>query len=170
MRGRILPLLCLVLAAACAAPQEDPLDYKHPAPGAVGLKAAQEELDALMLRIEHGDMPRIQFDFDSETIHLDSYPTLDAIADLLMKYPYVKVMILAHTDAIGTAAYNHDLSRRRGRLVKEYLVKRGEPPTSLRYYGFSYDQPIADNSTAEGRTQNRRVEFRLTTREWDVAW
>jgi outer membrane protein OmpA-like peptidoglycan-associated protein len=170
MHGRLFALAGLLLAAACAPPKEDPLDYKHPAPQAVGLKAAKEELDALMLDIEHGKMPRIKFDFDSDAIHLDSYPTLDTIAALMLKYPNVKVMILAHADAMGTAAYNVDLSRRRGRAVKEYLSKRGVPPTWVRYHGMSYDEPTADNSTEEGRSQNRRVEFRLSTREWEVAW
>jgi len=167
MRCRIVALACLVLFTACS---EDRIDYNHPYAQAVAIKKAQQELDAIVLDIEHGKLPSILFDFDSDEIKLESYASLDKIARVLLRYPNVKVMIIAHADAMGTLEYNTDLSKRRGRAVKEYLVKQGVPPTWIRYHGMSYNEPAADNSTEEGRRQNRRVEFRLTTREWEVAW
>ncbi|MBI3552215.1 MAG: OmpA family protein [Elusimicrobia bacterium] len=166
--GRALPVLLLL--SACAERKEDPIDYKHPAPLAVGLRDPQEEVDAVVKKVERGELPKIQFDFDSDAIRMNSSPTLDAVVDILLANPKIKVMVLAHTCTMGTEVYNLDLSRRRARSVKEYLVKHGVPPPSIRYHGMGYSVPIADNSTKEGREKNRRVEFRVTFREWPSVW
>lgn len=139
-------------------------------PAAAADKEAQRELDAVLAKINAGELPRIQFEFDSSRIMLESYPTLDAIASILLRYPKVKVMVRAHTCTIGGARYNLDLSYRRAKSVKEFLVKRGVPPPSIRFRGLGFSEPIADNETEEGRVQNRRVEFRLTYRDWPSVY
>jgi outer membrane protein OmpA-like peptidoglycan-associated protein len=167
-----LPAFMILVAAtaACHEKKEDLLDYEHPAPGAVGLRDPQVEMDEIDKKILRGELPKINFDFDSDVIRLNSYPTLDAIVDTLAKFNSIKVMVYAHTCTIGTETYNLDLSRRRARSVKEYLVKHGVPPPAIRYRGMGYSMPIADNSTEEGREKNRRVEFRVVPRDWPTVW
>ena len=63
---------------------------------------------------------------------------------------------------MGTEAYNQDLSQRRANAVKTYLIKTGVTPTQLvDAVGLGLTEPVADNSTPEGRYKNRRVEFKL---------
>ena len=171
MKAPLFLLPLLLLAAPSSAREKDP--WVEPWAGARytgdDIKASRE-LMAIQERIDRRELPKIQFDFDSDALRMNSSPTLDAIVDILLADPKIKVMVLAHTCTIGTEAYNLDLSRRRARSVKEYLVKHGVPPPSIRYYGMGYAVPIADNSTVEGREKNRRVEFRVTFRDWPSVW
>lgn len=133
-------------------------------------RAAQARIAEVMRKMESGDLPKIQFAFDSAEILPESYPTLEAVLAILSANPTLKLMVRAHTCAIGSDEYNLDLSRRRAKAVKEWLVKKGVPPPSVRYRGLGYHVPIADNSTPGGREKNRRVEFRVTFRDWDSVY
>jgi outer membrane protein OmpA-like peptidoglycan-associated protein len=73
-----------------------------------------------------------------------------------------KVKIVGYTDNIGTAAYNKKLSLRRAEAVRDYLVSLGADPAKLEVIGEGMANPVADNSTAEGRAKNRRVEVEVT--------
>jgi OOP family OmpA-OmpF porin len=74
-------------------------------------------------------------------------------------YPDLKVVIEGHTDSVGTSAYNKKLSQERAGAVKNYMVeKNGIDSSRITTEGFGKERPIADNATAEGRAQNRRVE------------
>jgi outer membrane protein OmpA-like peptidoglycan-associated protein len=79
-------------------------------------------------------------------------------------------MIFAHTDIIGTDDYNVDLSLRRAKSVKAYLASKGAAPPSMRFHGYGSKKPMADNETDDGRAKNRRVEFYITTREWNAVY
>lgn len=131
---------------------------------------ARQELADIQRKVETGTLPKIQFEFDRDAITPESNPTLELIARLLLKNPRLKVICLAHTDSVGTEEYNLDLSERRARSVKTFLVKEGVPPPSIRFKGMGYSRPLADNSTDEGRAKNRRVEFRVTYREWETVY
>ena len=133
-------------------------------------RRAREALADIQRRVDTGDLPKIQFRFDSDEITADSYETLDLIADVVLSNPHLKVFVLAHTDSVGTDAYNQDLALRRAKSVKAYLVKRGIPPPSIRFHGYGFTRPLADNATDEGRAKNRRVEFRVTTRDWSSVY
>ena len=166
-----LAALLLLAASAHARNKDIPyVDTREEPAQAVGMREPEGELKLIIGRIKSGELPQIQFEFDSDKILLESHPTLDAIADLMLANPKVHMMVRAHTDNIGAEAYNFDLSQRRAKSVKAYLVKRGVPPPSIRYRGLGFSMPIADNSTDEGRAQNRRVEFRVTTRDWDAVY
>lgn len=179
---QILPL-SLILAglaaiSACAPSDIGVIDIEHPVvernKETIGsdekIDEAQKELDDVMQKVRKGDLPKIQFELDSADITLVSYATLDAIAQLLASHPRLKLLILAHTCNLGTPAYNMDLSKRRAKSVKTYLVIKGIPPPSIRYIGKGLTEPIADNKTDEGRALNRRVEFRITYRDWSSVY
>ncbi|MBI4374979.1 MAG: OmpA family protein [Elusimicrobia bacterium] len=134
------------------------------------LAATQKELDEVQRKINSGELPKIQFEFDSAEITEESYPTLDAVADILLRHPELKLVVLAHTCNMGGEDYNLKLSKRRGLAVEHYLVKKGIPPPFIHHIGKGLSEPIADNSTEQGRSKNRRVEFRVTDRDWESVY
>jgi len=77
----------------------------------------------------------------------------------LRKHPRLKVELQGHTDSIGSAPYNLTLSRKRAESVRDYLVTRGIASDRVSAQGFGLNSPVADNATAEGRANNRRVEI-----------
>ncbi|NNN06184.1 MAG: OmpA family protein [Elusimicrobia bacterium] len=173
-RFAVLPaILAAHLAACAAAPKPFILDDQNSAARESDRDAerrAREAIADIEKRVADGDLPKIQFEFDSDAITPESDPTLDLIAGVVLSNPELKIFILAHCDSVGTEDYNLDLSRRRAKSVASYLVQKGIDPPSIRYHGYGSSHPIADNATAEGRAQNRRVEFRITTRDWNAVY
>jgi OOP family OmpA-OmpF porin len=101
------------------------------------------------------------FDFDKYVIKPEGQAKLD---DLIAKTKGVAlevVIAVGHTDSIGTEAYNQALSERRANAVKSYLVSKGIEKNRVYTEGKGEKQPIASNSTAEGRAKNRRVEIEV---------
>lgn len=102
----------------------------------------------------------ILFDLGSDMIKAVSHPVLKEIADVLKESPSTKISIIGHTDNIGEAAVNLDLSRKRAIAVKTYLEKEfGIEGGRMNTEGKGAAQPVASNDTPEGRANNRRVEF-----------
>jgi OmpA-OmpF porin, OOP family len=105
----------------------------------------------------------IHFDTAKDTIQPASFKILDQVAALLKQHAELrKVRIEGHTDNVGSATYNKDLSQRRARAVLRYLVERGGVPADrLESAGYGFERPVASNATAVGRSRNRRVEFTI---------
>lgn len=102
------------------------------------------------------------FDHDRDVIKDAAKPELDAFAARVNSLSSVEsVSIVGHTDSSGTDAYNQNLSERRAAAVKDYLASQGVDPAVMSTSGMGESQPVADNSTKEGRAQNRRVEITL---------
>jgi outer membrane protein OmpA-like peptidoglycan-associated protein len=109
---------------------------------------------------------RVFFDFDKDTLLPGGEPVLDLIAESMRRdLPDVKLTIIGHTDAIGSDAYNYSLSSRRARNVMEALYLRGVRLYQMSTVAVGKTQPVAPNSTAEGRARNRRVEFMISESE-----
>jgi OOP family OmpA-OmpF porin len=106
----------------------------------------------------------IYFDFNKATIKPVSFPLLNEVAQALADNPKIKVEIGGHTDSVGDDNFNLKLSQSRADAVRLYLVKRGIDFARLTTKGYGETVPIADNRTADGRAQNRRVEFVITDR------
>lgn len=102
----------------------------------------------------------ILFDVGSDHIRAESTPTLKSISDMLTAHPDLKLMIEGHTDNVGSALSNQSLSERRAAAVKQYLVTMAHVDAArLSTKGYGASKPIAPNTTAEGRQDNRRVEL-----------
>jgi len=102
------------------------------------------------------------FDTDSSTIKPVSYTALNRAVDLLKRVPTIHGVIEGHTDSTGSDTHNLKLSERRAAAVSDYLVKHGIDAARVPSKGLGKAQPVADNKTPEGRTQNRRVVLRRT--------
>jgi len=124
--------------------------------------------DLYLTPIEEGQrivLNNLFFDYDKAEIKKESYPELDRLSKLLQTNNALKIEIGGYTDSRGSEAYNDVLSKRRAEAVANYLVKKsgvGEKRISVQHYG--ENNPTADNSTAEGRQQNRRVEFKILSK------
>jgi outer membrane protein OmpA-like peptidoglycan-associated protein len=99
------------------------------------------------------------FGFDKADLTGDLKTSLAKIAGILMVYTKCRVVVEGHTDNIGTEAYNKDLSTRRAKNVRDFLVAQSIPDTRLSSVGYGFKRPIATNSTKEGRAKNRRVDL-----------
>jgi OOP family OmpA-OmpF porin len=111
-------------------------------------------------------LERVFFKFDSAELTDDSIAVLDeniarGQAAGLLKNPAVRIEVAGHTDSVGNDAYNQRLSERRANTVRDFLISRGVPADRLTAVGYGETEPKADNSTAEGRAQNRRVGLRI---------
>jgi outer membrane protein OmpA-like peptidoglycan-associated protein len=102
----------------------------------------------------------ILFAFNSAELNPNSKPVLDTLAEFLKSQPALKLQIQGHTDNIGGAAFNNKLSEQRAEAVKAYLIGKGIAEPRLRAQGYGFSIPVADNTTPEGRTMNRRVVFK----------
>jgi OOP family OmpA-OmpF porin len=105
----------------------------------------------------------IYFDSGSHVIRPESTPTLEALRDALKNHADLKVIIEGHTDGQGPDADNQSLSERRAGAVRDYLVSAGIDGGRLRAAGLGETTPVADNASAAGRQENRRVVLRLDT-------
>jgi OOP family OmpA-OmpF porin len=103
----------------------------------------------------------VNFDFNKSTIRPDAAAVLEEAARALQEDETIDVSVEGHTDAIGSDAYNDRLSERRADAVRDYLIGLGVSAPRLMARGFGESQPVATNSTDEGRAQNRRVELKV---------
>jgi outer membrane protein OmpA-like peptidoglycan-associated protein len=102
----------------------------------------------------------IYFDFNKTDIKPESDPTLEEIGKLLKGSSAMKLLVVGHTDNVGTFAFNTDLSQRRAVAVVNALASRfGVARNRLTPFGVSFAAPVASNRTEEGRAKNRRVEL-----------
>ncbi len=113
--------------------------------------------DSLLL-----NMPsQVTFDVDSSAVKPEFRNTLNDVAATLVQYESTYIDVYGHTDSTGSDAYNQTLSERRAQSVSSYLSTRGVQSARLATRGFGESQPVASNTTEDGRAQNRRVEIRI---------
>ncbi len=101
------------------------------------------------------------FDVDSSTLKPGAYDEVDAVANILRRYPETRVRVLGHTDSTGSEKYNMELSERRADAVKESLVRAGVVPGRVTARGIGETKPLASNATESGRQMNRRVTIEI---------
>jgi outer membrane protein OmpA-like peptidoglycan-associated protein len=99
------------------------------------------------------------FEFDRADIKPESEVELLEVVRLLQAHPKWKVEVQGHTDSVGTAMYNQQLSQRRAEAVRQFLIQRGIKAERIQAKGYGSSRPIAPNTTEEGRALNRRTEI-----------
>jgi len=121
-----------------------------------GCPVLEEKVKKVLLKARN-----IQFETGKSVIKPVSYSILNEVAKILKEYDYYNVSIEGHTDNVGNADKNLKLSQDRAKAAMDYLIKQGVSADRMTSSGYGLTKPIADNKTAAGRAQNRRVEFNL---------
>jgi outer membrane protein OmpA-like peptidoglycan-associated protein len=107
----------------------------------------------------------VLFAFDKSNLSNDAKINLDKLVTILNSYPDTNIEVQGHTDNSGSDAYNQTLSEQRAGTVSGYLSGKGIAYNRLTIKGFGENTPKYSNDTADGQTQNRRVEFLITANE-----
>lgn len=153
-------LICKALQPEPAPPPPPPAPRQAapppPPPPAPAPEPAPSGPDPCQERVAFGG---VNFDFNKATIRSEAQGVLDQWAGRLAQCEDVALQIEGHTDSVGPEAYNQTLSERRANSVRDYMVGRGITAGRLNAVGRGETRPVASNSTADGRAQNRRVEI-----------
>ena len=137
------------LQAPAAAPAPAPVAAAPaPAPAPVAAQKVTYAADAF-------------FDFDKSVLKPEGRAKLDDLVSKIQGINLEVIIAVGHTDSVGSDAYNQRLSVRRAEAVKAYLVSKGIERNRIYTEGKGEKQPVASNSTAEGRAKNRRVEVEV---------
>jgi outer membrane protein OmpA-like peptidoglycan-associated protein len=105
------------------------------------------------------NMSDVLFDTGKYTLKPDAREKLAKVSGILLAYPDLKLQIEGYTDNVGSQEYNQKLSEERAQAVGDYLVSQSVQQANITATGFGMADPVADNSTPAGRSQNRRVQL-----------
>jgi outer membrane protein OmpA-like peptidoglycan-associated protein len=114
------------------------------------------------------NMSDVLFDTAKYTLKPGTQVSLAKVATILQLYPGLKVQVEGYTDSVGSDAYNQKLSENRANAVHDFLVQNGVPAANVTAAGYGKADPVADNGTAAGRAQNRRVNLVVSGQEIGV--
>lgn len=120
--------------------------------------------DLTLVPIKTGEtivMNNIFFETDKSELKEESFPELDRIASFLEDNTSITVEISGHTDNVGSSKYNMQLSERRAKAVVNYIIEKGIDEKRIEVKAYGKTKPVATNKTTEGRSKNRRVEFKI---------
>lgn len=120
--------------------------------------------DLYLVPLEVGQSIRLNnifFETGKATLMRESFAELDRVVKFLNENPSIRIEIGGHTDNVGAAKYNLDLSSRRAKSVVEYIMLKGIPASAIASKGYGFTKPVASNTTAAGKQLNRRVEFMI---------
>jgi OmpA-OmpF porin, OOP family len=137
-------------------------DFQDTCPTEAGIKANKgcPEVKAEVKELFKQALTGIKFETGKDIIKAESFAILDNVVKVMKENPSYKLKIAGHTDNVGDATKNLDLSDRRAKAVQKYLIDHGVVSSSIiSAQGFGDTQPIGDNTTKTGKAQNRRVEF-----------
>ena len=107
----------------------------------------------------------VYFDTNKYNINVASQESLNKLIGVFKEYTDTNILVVGHTDSVGTEEYNMTLSKNRANAVTNYLINNGISSSRLNTNWFGESQPTNDNSTAEGRAKNRRVNVAILPNE-----
>jgi len=147
-------------------PVPEPVLEPIPEPESILEPEPEPSVDIVALTTEEEEVVKrafenTEFETDKSVIRAVSFSPLNELAALLLEHPSWKLRITGHTDNTGTAEWNMDLSKRRAESVRDYLSSREIDAERFIVAWYGEEQPIANNSTAEGRQRNRRVAYEI---------
>jgi len=126
---------------------------------------AEVRQDLYLVPIERDAVIRLNnvfFDFDKYELEPESFPELNRVVEFMQNNPDVRILVSGHTDSIGTAEYNFELSEKRAQAVASYITSQGISKDRIEAKGFGQSMPLVSNDDEkDGRELNRRVEFKI---------
>lgn len=128
------------------------------------LPTEYDEIDfqlTIQLSFEESFLLPIHFESASAEIREEDKNEINSLLEKLKTDAKMKIEIGAHTDDVGSATYNQQLSLNRAQSVRKYLIQKGISKDRIKAKGYGENKPIADNSTEQGKAQNRRVEISI---------
>jgi OOP family OmpA-OmpF porin len=153
---KLLALLAITALAACqTVPAKPGFSAKQVA------ALTQEEFKPVGENYELGLSDLVLFEVDKSDLSPEAAQRIGKLVGVLKSVNIDGAGVEGHTDSTGSDAYNQTLSENRARTVMNYLISQGVPAARLRSQGFGETMPVADNTTAEGRAKNRRVEIKI---------
>jgi outer membrane protein OmpA-like peptidoglycan-associated protein len=132
-------------------------EIENSIPGAEVIPAGE----VIIVKFDSG----LLFEFGKATLSSAAKQNIDNLAASLNKYPNTDILVVGHTDAVGSDAVNDRLSLERANSVSSYAASKGVSNGRLRTSGKGKNEPIASNDTDDGRAQNRRVEIVIVANE-----
>jgi outer membrane protein OmpA-like peptidoglycan-associated protein len=132
-------------------------EIKQTVPGATVIRQGE----GILVKFDSG----ILFDVDKSDLKAAAKTNLNNLAASLINNPQTNITIIGHTDSTGPADHNMDLSVRRAESVRSYIIANNVGSNRLTTTGRGASEPIADNTTADGRAQNRRVEIAIVAND-----
>ncbi|MCP4041755.1 MAG: TolC family outer membrane protein [Gammaproteobacteria bacterium] len=111
--------------------------------------------------LDKTDVKHIQFAYKQAGLTPDSMAIIDLYTEQILRSPRALIEIRAYTDNVGSESYNRQLSSKRAEEIKQLFIERGVDGSRIQIYGMGESDPIADNSTEEGKARNRRAELHL---------
>lgn len=154
---------CIMLACACSGARRSAADTEE-------ARRAGLELQSIMDMTVSKQVPPVEFESGSDKLLAPSFRTLDMVAEVLLRHRTLKLSVEGHTDDVGGEVYNERLSFLRAGAVKSYLVLKGIHPDSIRIHSYGKGRPMVDETSDKARSLNRRVEFQITTRDWESVY
>ncbi|MCB9764304.1 MAG: OmpA family protein [Alphaproteobacteria bacterium] len=128
----------------------------------VELKDTQVKVTAQEVRI----LQQVFFETDKAVIRPESYALLDEVANTLVVNPQIRLVeVQGHTDSVGSAEYNQQLSEDRANAVRQYLIDKGVSARRLQARGYGNTRPLGSEETEAGRAENRRVQFEIVEQD-----
>lgn len=158
----IAALVSAFALCACSV-HRSPLDIEEK-------RRADLELQSVQDMVASREIPPIEFEFDSATLLASSDDLVGRVAEILKRHPRLKLIVEGHTDYMGGEEYNEILSLKRAGAVKQRLAEKGIYPDSVKVFGFGKSRPLTEDTSDRGRALNRRVEFIITTRDWESVY
>lgn len=127
-----------------------------------GAEVVRSEEGIQLILDENAD---VRFETNSSALTENAQVNLGKLVAIFKKYPDTDIFVAGHTDSDGSDAYNQSLSEKRAASVLEFLTSNNIAVSRLTYMGLGETQPRVSNDTAEGKAQNRRVEFAITAND-----
>lgn len=137
------------------------IDDKCPKEAGLSKNLGCPEVKKEVLKIFERALTGIQFETGKDVILKTSFPILDQVVKVMKENPSYNLEINGHTDNVGNAQKNMELSNKRAIAVQNYMISKGVEASRMKAQGFGDTMPIADNKTALGKSKNRRVEFKV---------
>jgi len=137
------------------------IDDKCPKEAGLSKNLGCPEVKKEVLKIFERALTGIQFETGKDVILKTSFPILDQVVKVMKENPSYNLEINGHTDNVGNAQKNMELSNKRAIAVQNYMISKGVEASRMKAQGFGDTMPVADNKTALGKSKNRRVEFKV---------